>query len=116
MTEYSMKQYIVLLILLFISCNTFSQGSTQIEGVYTSKKKYGDIWTLTLNSDSSFTFKSKMGESIVPGKWSVRNNSMILSNDYMGENYEYVFVIRLKESKLSLKGRTKPFKRMRLTH
>ena len=109
-----MKQLFLFSILLFFSVNVFSQSTVKLEGKYISKKRYSDIWTLVLNSDSTYIFDSKVGESILPGKWTIKDKKLVLTYFYKDNEYSYFFAIKIKKGEIKFKGKTKPFRGMKL--
>ena len=109
-----MKQFLILLLFIIFSINVSCQSNIKLDGKYISNKRYSDIWTLTLYSDSTYIFDSKMGESIFPGSWSDNGNGLVLSYDYEDKTYKYFFNLIYQSSEVRLIGKTKPFKRMKL--
>lgn len=109
-----MKPLFLFSILLFFSINLFSQSTLKLEGKYISKKRFSDIWTLVLNSDSTYIFDSKVGESIFPGKWAIEDEKLVLTYVYKDKEYNYFFTLKIKKGEIKLRGKTKPFRGMKL--
>lgn len=55
-----------------------------------------------------------MGESLLPGYWSINRNNLVLSLNNNGITYNYIFKINYQSNETKLKGKTKPFKSMKL--
>jgi hypothetical protein len=109
-----MKKFLIFILFFFNLIYSYSQTTNELFGKYISKKRYSDVWTLILNSDSTYKFDSYVGESIFPGKWSINNKSLILSYIYKGETYNYKFAIIRKNNSIRLLGKTSPFNGMKL--
>lgn len=97
---------------LFLCQQAFGQP-IDVAGIYKSKKKFNDVWTLQLEVDSSYTFISQQGESIFPGKWIQENTSIILQYVYEGKTESVIF--RFNPSrKWQLKGKPFPMVKFKL--
>jgi hypothetical protein len=55
-----------------------------------------------------------MGESILPGEWSIKDKTLTLSYTYNGKTYNYEFTLLIKKEEFKLRGKTRPFKGMKL--
>ena len=112
----SMKvnKYLIFSAFIWLSQSVIGQSVTGLEGSYVSKKRFSDVWTLTLNSDSTYTFEGLSGEKIEPGQWSVDEGKLVLYSEYLGQSYETVFKIKKPSKRSRFKCKTRPFRWMRL--
>lgn len=109
-----MRVILVVCILLMNSV-LYAQAPLNFEGTYVSNKKFNDTWTLTLNSDSTYTFQSQQGESLFPGKWKAEKKVIILSGESSGKAFVITLKITKRQDQVILISRRKDFIKLKLS-
>lgn len=94
---------------------SFAQQTSQLHGTYVSERKYNDVWTLKLNSDSSYSFQSQQGESLFPGKWKAEEKVILLSGESSGKVFAITLKITKRQDQVILISRRKDFIKLTLS-